>query len=403
MNNQPDSVQPVRRQMMHRYRPDARSNQSSGEFNDVHQPANPARNGPNAKSGTGGLAGASRWPRSVARRDDRRDRRRDREYFTRHQRRAAVQGRARQRSLSRRPPASSINDEVVHGIPGPRRLQGRRHRQHRHRLQSRTAGAATRPYTHPVGHVSPEVQRLLDVTRDVLELAIELMGSRSRWSEVAARNGQPMSATRVFGGRKLRRPRHRPRNARRPAGAQFRQPAVAAQAATFASRPGLVIAVEPMVNMGTKRVKTLARPLDPGHERRQMQCPLRTHHRHDRRRPLGARLRPAAAWRRFRRAACCVKCSAAVAAAGRLQIGKPWLCGTKRFAKIAENSSRALKKSGRKPYTDRLSARSSSLRDCTVMKVRASVKRICENCKIVRRRGVVYVVCSNPRHKQRQG
>ena len=37
------------------------------------------------------------------------------------------------------------------------------------------------------------------------------------------------------------------------------------------------------------------------------------------------------------------------------------------------------------------------------MKVRASVKRICENCKIVRRQGTVYVVCSNPRHKQRQG
>lgn len=37
------------------------------------------------------------------------------------------------------------------------------------------------------------------------------------------------------------------------------------------------------------------------------------------------------------------------------------------------------------------------------MKVRASVKRICENCKIVRRRGVVRVICSNPRHKQRQG
>lgn len=37
------------------------------------------------------------------------------------------------------------------------------------------------------------------------------------------------------------------------------------------------------------------------------------------------------------------------------------------------------------------------------MKVRPSVKRICENCKIVRRRGVVYVLCSNPKHKQRQG
>lgn len=38
------------------------------------------------------------------------------------------------------------------------------------------------------------------------------------------------------------------------------------------------------------------------------------------------------------------------------------------------------------------------------MKVRSSVKRICEHCKIVRRRGVVKVICAqNPRHKQRQG
>jgi large subunit ribosomal protein L36 len=37
------------------------------------------------------------------------------------------------------------------------------------------------------------------------------------------------------------------------------------------------------------------------------------------------------------------------------------------------------------------------------MKVRPSVKRRCKNCKIVRRRGVVRVICDNPRHKQRQG
>lgn len=38
------------------------------------------------------------------------------------------------------------------------------------------------------------------------------------------------------------------------------------------------------------------------------------------------------------------------------------------------------------------------------MKVKASVKKMCEYCKIVRRRGVVRVVCSrNPKHKQRQG
>jgi len=37
------------------------------------------------------------------------------------------------------------------------------------------------------------------------------------------------------------------------------------------------------------------------------------------------------------------------------------------------------------------------------MKVRASVRRICEHCKIVRRKGVVRVICSEARHKQRQG
>ncbi|MCF6337551.1 MAG: 50S ribosomal protein L36 [Gammaproteobacteria bacterium] len=37
------------------------------------------------------------------------------------------------------------------------------------------------------------------------------------------------------------------------------------------------------------------------------------------------------------------------------------------------------------------------------MKVRASVKKICNKCKIVRRKGVVRVICVDPRHKQRQG
>jgi len=37
------------------------------------------------------------------------------------------------------------------------------------------------------------------------------------------------------------------------------------------------------------------------------------------------------------------------------------------------------------------------------MKVRASVKKLCRNCKIVRRKGIVRVICSDPTHKQRQG
>ncbi len=37
------------------------------------------------------------------------------------------------------------------------------------------------------------------------------------------------------------------------------------------------------------------------------------------------------------------------------------------------------------------------------MKVRASVKKLCKDCKIVKREGCLYVVCRNPKHKQRQG
>jgi large subunit ribosomal protein L36 len=37
------------------------------------------------------------------------------------------------------------------------------------------------------------------------------------------------------------------------------------------------------------------------------------------------------------------------------------------------------------------------------MKVRPSVKPMCEKCKIIRRHRRVLVICQNPRHKQRQG
>ncbi|PIV01544.1 50S ribosomal protein L36 [Candidatus Shapirobacteria bacterium CG03_land_8_20_14_0_80_39_12] len=37
------------------------------------------------------------------------------------------------------------------------------------------------------------------------------------------------------------------------------------------------------------------------------------------------------------------------------------------------------------------------------MKVKPSVKKRCRSCKVVRRRGRVYIICKNPKHKQRQG
>ena len=38
-----------------------------------------------------------------------------------------------------------------------------------------------------------------------------------------------------------------------------------------------------------------------------------------------------------------------------------------------------------------------------VVKVRSSVKPICEKCKIIKRKGSIRVICENPKHKQRQG
>ena len=36
------------------------------------------------------------------------------------------------------------------------------------------------------------------------------------------------------------------------------------------------------------------------------------------------------------------------------------------------------------------------------MKVRASVKKMCDNCKVIKRDGKLMVICKNPKHKQRQ-
>jgi len=42
-------------------------------------------------------------------------------------------------------------------------------------------------------------------------------------------------------------------------------------------------------------------------------------------------------------------------------------------------------------------------REKGTMKVRPSVKPMCERCRVIKRHGKVMVICSNPRHKQRQG
>jgi large subunit ribosomal protein L36 len=62
---------------------------------------------------------------------------------------------------------------------------------------------------------------------------------------------------------------------------------------------------------------------------------------------------------------------------------------------------RALEAPRHADYTTKLCRKRSGDR---IVKVRSSVKPICEHCKVIRRRRVVRIICSrNPKHKQRQG
>lgn len=150
----------------------------------------------------------------------------------------------------------SVNDEVVHGIPGNRVLRSGD-------VVSIDTGCSVGGWcgdsaiTHPVGEVAPEVQRLLDCTSGVLALAIRLMASRNRWSDVAEEmatyvRDHGFSVVENFVGHGIGRKMHED-----PQVPNFCSPAFRRNH-DFELEPGLVIAVEPMVNMGTKKVRVLA-------------------------------------------------------------------------------------------------------------------------------------------------
>jgi methionyl aminopeptidase len=149
----------------------------------------------------------------------------------------------------------SVNDEVVHGIPGRRVL-----------LDGDVVSIDTgckiggwcgdSAVTYPVGEISPEVRRLLDCTSGVLDLAIQLMGTRSRWSDVASEMAKYVrdhgfSVVENFVGHGIGRKMHED-----PQVPNFCTPAFRRNH-DFELEPGLVIAVEPMVNMGSKKVRPL--------------------------------------------------------------------------------------------------------------------------------------------------
>ncbi|MGH7177164.1 MAG: type I methionyl aminopeptidase, partial [Tepidisphaeraceae bacterium] len=148
----------------------------------------------------------------------------------------------------------SVNAEVVHGIPGPRQLREGDVVTLDLALQlgGYCADTAT---TVPVGRVQPQVQRLLDVTKETLNLAINNMKPERRWTDIARlmqyhveRNG--FNVVREFVGHGIGRSMHEdPKVANFVTGEQLR--------GDFKLKPGMTLAVEPMVVMGGRDVEML--------------------------------------------------------------------------------------------------------------------------------------------------
>jgi len=142
---------------------------------------------------------------------------------------------------------ASVNEQLVHGIPGSRRLNegdivsidcGVR-------LAGYCGDAAT---TIPIGTVSPENWRLIDVTRRALELAIAAIRPGRKWSEVAKGvqkfvESEGFSVVRDFVGHGIGRDMHE--EPKVPNYWDGRNPRL-----DFQLVPKMVLAVEPMVNAG---------------------------------------------------------------------------------------------------------------------------------------------------------
>jgi methionyl aminopeptidase len=149
----------------------------------------------------------------------------------------------------------SVNEEVVHGIPGGRVLKDGD-------IVTVDTGCNLNGWcgdsaiTLPVGKIKPEVQRLVDVAWGTLDLAIELLHQRGRyrkWSQIAARMEKYVvdagfSVVEQFVGHGIGRTMHE-----EPQVPNFKTRNWSKH--DFWLDAGLVLAVEPMVNMGTKDVR----------------------------------------------------------------------------------------------------------------------------------------------------
>ena len=141
----------------------------------------------------------------------------------------------------------SVNEEVVHGIPSDRKLKegdivsvdtGCR-------ISNWCGDAAV---THAVGKISVRDKKLLNVTNETLNIAIRLMGEKTMWSEVAKEMedyvlDKGFSVVEDMCGHGIGQNLHEP--------PQVPNYFSDDESEDFDLRPGVVLAVEPMVNAGT--------------------------------------------------------------------------------------------------------------------------------------------------------
>lgn len=148
---------------------------------------------------------------------------------------------------------TSINEQVVHGLPSTRRLE-------EGDILSLDMGAVVDGYygdaaiTVAVGRISPEAERLLRVTRECLDRAVAAARKGARLAEVsgavqahAERSG--FSVVRVFVGHGIGKELHEA-----PQIPNFVDPA---RGRGPVLKPGMVLAIEPMVNAGGAEVRVL--------------------------------------------------------------------------------------------------------------------------------------------------
>ncbi|CAN5593794.1 type I methionyl aminopeptidase [soil metagenome] len=148
----------------------------------------------------------------------------------------------------------SVNEEVVHGVPGERQLK-EGDLVTLDLALSIDGFCADTATTVPIGKISPERQKLMDVTKATLVLAIQHMKPGRKWSDIARlmqhhveSNGY--SVVREFVGHGIGRLMHEdPKVANFVTAEQLR--------GDFRLRPGMTLAVEPMVVAGKRDVELM--------------------------------------------------------------------------------------------------------------------------------------------------